>query len=561
MTPLQTIAGAILTTAIAAPNASAQWSSQQEARIYPQPNDLAYGDSFGGACDLSGTTLLVGAGWHDPFGNGDDFGAAYVFVRSGSTWIQEQKLASSAYDGGDRLGLAVALLGDTAVVGAPHDEIAGPPASGAVYVYSRQAGVWTEEARLVAGDASTFAHFGSAVAIDGDSIAVGAEFDDAGSGSYGGSAYVFVRNGNLWTEQAKLTATGGGAYDYMGRAIAIQGDRVVVGAPEHDQNGLAGSGSIYVFERSGTAWFLVAELSPADAAAWDEFGAAVALDGGTILVGAPSKTGIGWEDGAAYVFVGGGASWVQEAKLSDMGAAYHDQFGRSVDLEGDRAVVGLPWSFVPGVATGAVQLFARSSGAWTGEMEMIGSDCEGGDYLGSSVAISGELVASGAEYGETPPGNLGTGEAYVFEIVPPPFIVSYCTAKTNSQGCVPAMSWSGVPSASNPNAFTLACTNALNFMPGLLIYGMGSAALPFQGGTLCVGPSVLRTTLQTSLGNPPPPTDCSGTYAYDMNARIQSGVDPNLVAGAMVFAQYWSRDPADPFASSLSDAVQFEIAP
>lgn len=145
--------------------------------------------------------------------------------------------------------------------------------------------------------------------------------------------------------------------------------------------------------------------------------------------------------------------------------------------------------------------------------------------------------------------------------MPPPFIAASCTAKINSLGCVPTMSWTGALSASNPNPFTLACSDVLNFKSGLLFYGYDSAAIPFQAGTLCAAPPIKRTGIQNSLGNSPPPADCSGSYAYDMNARIQSGLDPNLVAGAMVFAQDGSRDPSDAFTTSLSNAIQFEIDP
>ena len=153
----------------------------------------------------------------------------------------------------------------------------------------------------------------------------------------------------------------------------------------------------------------------------------------------------------------------------------------------------------------------------------------------------------------------------MFAIVPPPFVVPYCTAKVNSLVCAPTMGWSGTPSASNPNPFTLGCVDVLNYKYGLLFYGTAAAAAaaaapPFQGGTMCVAAPRKRTAVQFSGGSQTL-QDCTGTFGYDMNARIQGGTDPNLVAGAEIFAQYWSRDPNSSFGSSLSDAIQFRIDP
>lgn len=541
--------------------AVAQVTSQQDARILPEPNDLHLNSAFGQSCDLDGTTLIVGAPEHDPFGTFDSYGSAYVFVRTAAGWQQQAVLQSSSYDAFDRFGYAVSVKGDVAAIGAPYENNPGAPASGAVYVFQRSAGVWSEVARLTANDAATFDHFGASVSLDGDTLAVGAEFDNAGAGSYSGSAYVFVGSGGAWVQEAKLAPSDLAANDVFGTAIALDGDRVVVGAPQHDPNGLTSAGAAWVFERAGGAWSQTAKLTPLDPAANDRFGNAVAADAGRVLVGAHRKSGASSVAGAAYVFVGGGSSWTQEGKLVDMGFSFADQFGYAVALQGERAVVGLPWSNAAGVTTGGVQLFELEAGQWVGRFEMVGSDSEGLDYLGKSVALSGDLVAAGAPGAETPPSNEATGETYVFQIVPPPFVQTYCTSKPNSLGCLPRIGWSGAPSASNPNPFLVTCDDVLGFVFGLAFYGPSANAVPFLGGTLCVGSPITRTALQHSGGNPPAGVDCSGSLATDMNAVIQAGTDPALVAGAHVFVQYWSRDPADAQTVSLSDALEFAILP
>ncbi|MCK6446056.1 MAG: FG-GAP repeat protein [Planctomycetes bacterium] len=550
---------AFLFVSLAAPGFG-QWTGQQEAQVVPSPNPLALGSEFGGRCALDGTTLVIGAEWFDPFGGATNHGGAWVFERQGTTWVEVASLSSSSYDPDDHFGAALALDGDRLVVGAKQEDGPSTLSSGAVYVFEKLGGAWIETARLVASDAASSETFGSAVALDGDRLVVGAEYESAQGATFRGAAYVFEWNGSAWLETTKLLAPGAAAFDYAGSTVALDDDRVIVGARGRDHGGVTNSGAAFVYEYDGVSWTHVATLAPNDAATNDEFGRAVALDGDTVLVGAPIKLSGGSKTGAAYVFRGGGATWAQEAKLVDLGSVYADQFGTALDLEGDRAVIGLPWSGAAGIATGGVQFFERIGSTWTGHVELVGSACDGGDYLGTSVALSGDLVAAGAPWGETAPSGLATGEAYVFRLVPPPLVLAYCTAKPNSQGCAPTMAWTGFPSASNPNPFELTCSQVLNYKWGLLFYGAAAAAIPFQGGTLCVAPPIERTNVQFSWGSPSG-ADCTGTYTYDMNARIQSGLDPNLVAGAAGFAQYWSRDPADPFTTSLSNAIEFHIDP
>lgn len=135
---------------------------------------------------------------------------------------------------------------------------------------------------------------------------------------------------------------------------------------------------------------------------------------------------------------------------------------------------------------------------------------------------------------------------------------TYCTSKINSLGCTPAIAAAGAPSVSNPASFDISADMVLNNKAGILFYGFGPNALPFQGGFLCVQPPTKRTPVQSSGGNPPP-NDCSGTFSLDFNALIQSGTDPSLTAGTQVFSQYWSRDPASPSTTSLTGGLSFII--
>lgn len=137
---------------------------------------------------------------------------------------------------------------------------------------------------------------------------------------------------------------------------------------------------------------------------------------------------------------------------------------------------------------------------------------------------------------------------------------SYCTAKTNSLGCVPAIGSSGSASASSGAPFLITASNVLNNRSGLMFYGLAAGTTPFQGGTLCVTPPTVRTAVQVSGGSPTG-DDCSGAYSYDMNARIQSGVDANLVQGTVVYCEYWSRDPASASTTGLTNGLCFTVCP
>jgi parallel beta-helix repeat protein len=158
-----------------------------------------------------------------------------------------------------------------------------------------------------------------------------------------------------------------------------------------------------------------------------------------------------------------------------------------------------------------------------------------------------------------PDGSVADVGAYPFDLSLGPIV--YCKGQVNSQSCTPAVGFTGTPSAAGA-PFDITCSSVVNNEQGLLFYGHQSKATPYQGGTLCVRAPLERTPLQSSGGNPPP-DDCSGQYAFDFGAEIQSGSNPNLVAGATVYAQFWYHDPQlpGPFATGRSDAIAFEILP
>jgi len=215
--------------------------------------------------------------------------------------ISELKITASDNAANDRFGNSVSISGDYAVVGAIFDDDNGNDA-GSAYVFKRTGTSWAEEAKLLPSDGAADDRFGVSVSIFGDYAVVGAwNHDDNGNGS--GSAYVFKRTGTTWVEEAKLLASDGAADDAFGVKVSIFGDYAVVGAWKHDDNG-NGSGSAYVFKRTGTSWAQEAKLLASDGAASDYFGISVFIFGDYAVVGAAFDNDNGQWSGSAYVYNG-----------------------------------------------------------------------------------------------------------------------------------------------------------------------------------------------------------------------------------------------------------------
>jgi len=361
-------------------------------------------DLLGVSVAISGDTALVGALGDDD--RGTNAGAAYVFVRSGTSWTQQAKLTAADGGANDNFGGAVALSGDTAVVTAIFNDEASSDA-GAAYVFVRSGTTWTQQAKLTAADASSNELLGISVALSGDTALVGTTNDNGRSGA----AYVFVRGGTSWTQQAKLRGADTAAADQFGISVAVVGDTALVGAFGNDV--LANSaGSAYVFVRSGTSWTQQAELLAADGQEGDQFGVSVAVSGDTALVGANLDDDHGTDSGSAYVFVRSGTSWTQQAKILAADGQEGDGFGISVALEADTAVLGASTDSDLGGASGSAYIFGRSGTSWTQQAKLNANDGASADFFGNSVALSGSTALIGAPDHD----ELGSSEgaAYAF---------------------------------------------------------------------------------------------------------------------------------------------------
>ena len=397
-------------------------------------DDRAEVDELGWSVAVDGDILVIGATGDDP----DNTGAAYVFTRDASGWVQVGKLTAKVRRNDAGFGYAVAVHGDTIVVGAYEDDFEGVDA-GAAYVFTKPANGWADmiqTARLTASDAANRDEFGKSVAVDGDTIVVGAPEEDTQAR---GSAYIFTRPANGWGNwstldadgKAGLTATlrGQSNGDRFGTSVAVYGDTVLVGAAEENDK----KGATYVFTKSATtgvwddwdnkkASDATARLIASDRANNDRFGRAVAMDGDTIVVGAYFADSTDEEgatvsnSGAAYVFTKVSGVWSQVAKLTASDGAATDEFGISVAVDGDIVVVGAHQDDANGGNSGSAYVFTKpDTGGWvaTGTAaQLTAYDGSAGDDFGYSVAVDGNTVLIGAK--DEDDNGTEKGAAYVF---------------------------------------------------------------------------------------------------------------------------------------------------
>jgi len=338
------------------------WSQQAKLTA----SDGGAWERFGWSVSLSsdGNTALVGAQGNTVAGTGA--GSAYVFVRSGGSWTQQLKLTASDGATGDAFGSSVWLSidGNTALVGAPGDDTPAGANAGSAYVFVRSGSTWSQQGKLTAGDGATGDTFGFSVCLnsDGNTALVGAAAGDyvtlGSTGTNAGSAYAFVRSGSTWTQEAKLAA--GRLHDQFGLSVSLSsdGNTALIGAKWDATPADEYAGSAYVFVRSGGSWSQQAQLTAGNG----RFGSSVSLcsDGNTAIVGAVSGRAGLLYGGSAYLFTRSGGTWSQQAELTPSDGTRQDAFGRSVSLSGDAnmALAGAETHDTPaGYAAGSAYVF------------------------------------------------------------------------------------------------------------------------------------------------------------------------------------------------------------
>jgi Ca2+-binding RTX toxin-like protein len=288
---------------------------------------------FGGSVDIDGDMAVVGARF-------DGGGSAYIFQEVGpGNWQKVAKLAASDSAGGDYFGYSVAISEDLAIVGALYGD-GNVKDSGSAYVFKETSpGVWEQVAKLIDPDGGQYNYFGNSVAIDGDTVIIGAKSSDSAKGS----AWIFQEIVGNWEMIAKLMASDGANGDNFGQSVAIDGDTVIIGAGLDDTEKGYDSGSAYIFrEVSPGTWEQVTKLTASDGADSDLFGYSVGIDGGMLIVGAQSDTeGNDVAKGSAYIFQElSFGNWQEAAKLNASDGTAYGYFGQSLAIDSGRILVG-----------------------------------------------------------------------------------------------------------------------------------------------------------------------------------------------------------------------------
>jgi hypothetical protein len=463
---------------------------------YLKQSNTEAGDLFGFDVAIDGDLLAVSAPFEKSASTGIDgnqsdnsassAGAVYVFARDSSgVWVQEAYVKPAAIDVNDEFGRDLDLDGDTLVVGATGESSAATgvngatadnsaQGSGAVWVFVREAAGWTQQAYLKASNTGTSDFFGTRVALDGDTLVVGARFEDsAATGVDGnqidelatdaGAAYVFFRQNGLWSQQAYLKASNTSAGDKFGGSVAVSGDTVIVGAPseasaatgvsgDQSDDSATNAGAIYVFARTGTSWVQQAYIKASNTDAGDRFGFSAAVSGDTLAVAAlfeaSAAAGVNGDQldnsatnaGAVYVFARVDGAWRQQAYLKASNSQPSGFFGDAIALDGDALVVsGTDASSATGLdgdqtlddapGAGSAYAFFRRGDSWRQTLYIKASNTDasdqfGGLFVGTGVDISGDSIAAGAAFegaavvgvngDQTDNGAPSSGAAYVY---------------------------------------------------------------------------------------------------------------------------------------------------
>ena len=340
-------------------------------------------DEFGNSVSIDGDYAIVGS-WKDDI----DKGSAYIFKREGTSWIQKQKLSASDGEENDEFGVSVSIDGDYAIVGASDDD----GYTGSAYVFKREGETWIEVQKLIASDGATGDLFGESVSIDDDYILIGARsyFDNNF-----GSGYIFHLDGTVWIEEQKLLASDGQMGDGFGFSVSLSGDYALIGARNDDNY----RGSAYVFKRDGAVWTQEQKLIASDGTSLDYFGWSVSLSNDYVLIGAFPES---YLKGSAYVFKRDGTIWTEQQKLTASDGEEYDAFGWSVCIERNYAIIGATGD---DNYKGSTYVFKRDGATWTEVQKLTASDGTDGDRFGQSAVLVNEYILLGATWDSSRTGS------------------------------------------------------------------------------------------------------------------------------------------------------------
>lgn len=345
------------------------WSLQEELN----PPLYVSGDFFGAAIALQGTTAFID-GEGETVGSNASQGVVFVYEPSGGSWTLKQTLSASDGAANEQFGGTLAVSGNTLFVGVPEKTVGTNTKQGAVYVFTLSGSTWTQTQKLVASDGAASDWFGTAIAVSGNTALIGANFHTVGANTGQGVVYVFQLSGGNWTQTQELSGSAGQQGDGFGGTIALSGTTALIGA---SQSFTGNSGEAYVFAQSGSTWTEEARLVSSDSGA-DGVGSSVGFAEGMALLGAPNAYGPGGtsviDQGAIYTFTGSGSTWTEGAAIRATDGASLDGFGYAIATSGTDLVVG---AYEKTIGTNAKQgaAYLESFGGGNGTTCSGAADC------------------------------------------------------------------------------------------------------------------------------------------------------------------------------------------
>ena len=357
-------------------------------------------DYFGCSVSISGDYAIVGAK-----GANENRGAAYIYKRDGTIWTQQARLVAGYSEPDEYFGCSVSINGDYAVIG-----VEGNSQFDYIDIFKREGTNWVQQDRLSYSNGSSTYYTGPSVSISGDYIIAGAKY------SRPGATYIFKNNGGNWTQQFEFNINTSVIHDYFGSSVAICEDYAISSMGQTDTGGTASLGSAYIFKREGTVWSQQAQLASPNGSWGNSFGYSASICRDFALVGANEDNENGEYSGSAYIFRHEGTNWIQQAKLLASGGSSGDRFGSSVSISGNYAVIGSPKDDddIGGSDCGSVYIFKNDGVSWIQQKRLTALDSDVFNNFGNSVSIGDDYIIIGAE-GDNDNGH-NSGSAYIFRL-------------------------------------------------------------------------------------------------------------------------------------------------
>lgn len=384
---------------------------RETAIMVADDGDVA--DNYGWSVAIDGTTAVVGSLNDDA--SGSDSGSVYILNYDGSSWGQTQKLVAAGVGSFDGFGDSVAISGDTIVIGSPGDDDAGSGA-GAAYVFTNIEGTWIQTIKLVPPTLVSGDNCASEVDIDHDTIILSAMLTDS-NGSNSGAAYIYRKIDGAWTYMTQLVSDDIAEFDRFGIDVAISGSRVLISADSDDDNG-SSSGSAYIFQRAGEEWTQTHKLIASDGDESDQFGERLDLSNNSALIGSRYDNAPLGNSGSAYIFEFDGSDWIEQPKLTAPDASSSEYFGQDVAIHNNRAIIGAWGQNDPAgfFNAGAAYAYSKTNGVWSLDNKIVASDQEGSDFFGYAVGVSDEFSIIGADGNDDFWWGPDAGAVYMIEM-------------------------------------------------------------------------------------------------------------------------------------------------